>query len=74
MVMSIARQIKAGRNGPKKAGNQRKTNCPKNNNKWPSNSTVNTRLGSAVTSGPEVITGLGGTAVVGAVAVAVNSV
>ena len=82
MVMSIARPIKAGRNGPKTAVNQRRISQPRPNNKRPSqpkpnkaqgrsssNSTTATRLGSAVTSGPEVITGLGDTAEVGAVAV-----
>ena len=94
MVMSIARPIKAGKNGPKTAGNQRKASQTRLNNKMPSNgrpsskkpnrpkrnsknlnngrpssSTAATRLGSAVTIGPEVITGLGDTAEVGAVAV-----
>ncbi len=71
MAMSIARPIKAGRNGAKKAGNQRKGSQPRLNNKRPSqakpnckspsngrpsSSTAATRLGSAVTSGPEVTT------------------
>ena len=74
MVMSIARPIKAGKIGPKTAGNPKKANRPRDNNKWPSNgrpsnSTAATRIGSAVTSDPEVITVLGDTAEVGAVAV-----
>ena len=84
MVMSIARPIKAGKIGPKTAGNQTRDSQPRLNNKRPSqpkpkckspsngrpsNSTAATRIGSAVTSGPEVITVLGGTAEVGAVAV-----
>ena len=88
MAMSIARPIKAGKIGPKTAGNQRKAGQPRPSNKRPSNKnpgqpkpnckspsnsrisslTAATRLGSAVTSGPEVITGLGDTAEVGAVA------
>jgi hypothetical protein len=84
MVMSIARPIKAGKIGPKTAGNQRKASKARLNNKRPSqpkpkckspgngrpsNSTAATRIGSAVTSGPEVITVLGGIAEDGAVAV-----
>ena len=79
MVMSIAIPIKAGKNGPKTAGNQRRDSQPKLNNKRPSQPkpkckslsngrisslTAATRLGSAVTSGPKVITGLGDTAAV----------
>ena len=84
MVMSIARPIKAGKIGPKKAGNQKKASKarlnnkrpsqPKPNSKSPSNrrhssSTAATRIVSAVTSGPKVITRLGDTAEGGAVAV-----
>ena len=79
MVMSIARPIKVGKIGPKKAGNQKKASKARLNNKRPSqakprckspsnrrhsSSTAVTRLGSAVISGPEVITRLGGAAVV----------
>ena len=77
MVMSIARPIKAGKIGPKKAGNQRKASKARLNNKRPSqpkcknpsnrrhsSSTAATRPDSAVISRPEVITRLGGAAVV----------
>jgi hypothetical protein len=79
MVMSIARPIKAGKIGPKKAGNQRKASKARLNNKRPSrpkpkckspsNDRVNsltaaTMLGSVVINGPEVITRLGGAAAV----------
>ncbi len=37
MVMSIARPIKAGKIGPKTAGNPKKANRPRDNNKWSSN-------------------------------------
>ena len=71
MVMSIAIPIKAGKNGPKKAGNRRKarqisldnkgTSQPKPNSKGPSNrrqidSTAATRLDSRVIKGLEVTT------------------
>ena len=71
MVMSIARPIKAGRNRPKKAGNQRKANQPRLNNKRPSQPKPNskgpsnrihssltaaTRLGSRVIKGQVVTT------------------
>jgi hypothetical protein len=79
MVMSIARPIKAGKIGPKKAGNQRKASQTRLNNKRPSqpkpkckspssgriNSlTAAIRIDSAVISGLEVITRLGGAAAV----------
>jgi len=77
MVMSIARPIKAGKIGPKKAGNQRKASKARLNNKRPSqpkckspsnrrhsSSTAATRPDSAVISRPEVITRLGGAALV----------
>ena len=85
MVMSIARPIKAGKIGPKTAGNQRKvskarlnnkrSSQPKPNYKSPSNRrhsslTAATRLDSAVISGPEVITSLEGAAVVVVIPVA----
>jgi len=75
MVMSIARPIKAGRNGPKRAGNQRKAsrprlinkrpNRPKPNSKGPSNRrpsslTAVIRTGNAVINGLTVTTRPGG--------------
>ncbi len=87
MVMFIARPIKAGRNGPKKAGNQSKAgrprlnnkrpNRPKPNSKGPSNrrpssSTAVIRTGNAVINGLTVTTRPGGTAAVAAVAVGVE--
>ena len=71
MAMSIARPIKAGRTGPKKAGNQRKANRPGLNNKRPgqpkpnskgpsnrihSSLTAATRPGSRVIKGHAVTT------------------